>query len=65
MESGNANTYHKAIKSLPTTCSLAQPNVTVLMLELETCLQASSWTNLLAFAINRVNMNFIQHYRQK
>ena len=40
---GDAKIYHKAIEGLPTTFSLVQPNVTVLMSELEThCLPSSS-----------------------
>jgi hypothetical protein len=61
-ETGDAKLYNKNVEALPTVFSLATPNVMVLLAELRNRSRSASWATLLAFAINGINMSFIQHY---
>jgi hypothetical protein len=59
---GDAKIFFRATQALPTTFSLAKPNVTVLMSELQTRGSESFWGGLFTVAINAVNHNFISSY---
>jgi hypothetical protein len=59
---GDAKIFFRSTQALPSTFSLAKPNVTVLMSELQTRSSESSWSALFDMTINAVNQNFITSY---
>jgi hypothetical protein len=59
---GDAKIFFRATQALPTSFSLAKPNVTVLMSELQTRSSESSWGPLFDMTINAINQNFIASY---
>jgi hypothetical protein len=59
---GDAKIFAKATEKLPTTFSLATPNITVLLSELLVRTKSSSWTTLFQMLINGNNLEFLDHY---